>query len=187
MNRYIALIFLIISCSASAEDFQKCVYTPKATEKDSSMMSKIFQDCASYKNGVLNIAKAHLASLNFNKDNMADFYTAGKYFYVKPDGQFLAVLFYDNGPDYYKEGLVRALHNGKIAYYNMDFKLVLAPAYDRAWPFREGRALVCKGCALVESADSEHRSVEGGVWGYINKAGKEVVPVKYTSPEAARK
>ena len=71
-----------------------------------------------------------------------------------------------------------------IAYYDEDFELVIAPGYDWAWPFQDGRALVCKGCALTPVEDG-HKALEGGKWGYINKEGKEVVPVKYTAAEVS--
>jgi hypothetical protein len=75
------------------------------------------------------------------------------------------------------------LINGKIAYFNQDFEPVIAPTYDWGWPFRDGRAIVCKGCVLVPIEDG-HSMLEGGLWGYIDKNGEEVVPVKYTAAEA---
>lgn len=142
----------------------------------------MFENCASYKDGVLTIAREHLTNLNFGNLDTASFYSSDQYFHVKPDGRYLPVIPYDNGADPYQEGLSRSLLDGKIAYYNLDFELVLAPGYDWAWPFENGRALVCKDCARIPVEDG-HQALAGGVWGYINRQGEEVIPVQYKAGE----
>jgi len=186
MIRYIALIFTLLISSANAEEFGSCGYIPKKTEQYQYPEWEVFSSCASYENGVLIISNEHMDNLNFGKFGAARFFTSGQHFYVKADGKFLPVIFYDNGADYFQEGLTRSLQNGKIEYYNIDFKLVLSPGYDWAWPFHEGKALVCKGCVLTPVEDG-HKALQGGLWGYINKEGKEVVPVKYTASEVPSK
>jgi len=186
MIRYIVLIFIALISSANAQEFGECGYIPKRTEQYQYPEWEILKGCASYENGVLKIAKEHMENLNFGELNTARFFASEQHFYVKPDGKFLPVIFYDNGADSYQEGLTRSLLNGKIAYFNINFELILAPNYDWAWPFQEGRALVCKGCTLTPVEDG-HTALEGGVWGYINKEGKEVVPVKYTASEVPSK
>ena len=168
--------------SANAEEFGDCGYIPKKTENYKFPEWEVMKNCATYKNGVLEISKYHLANMNFGKANIASFFTAGQYFYIKPNGKYLPVIFYDNGADIYQEGLTRSIINGKIAYYDINFKLVLAPGYDWAWPFHQGKALVCKGCVLTPAEDG-HKALEGGLWGYINKEGKEVVLVVYKASE----
>jgi hypothetical protein len=186
MIQYIILIFILFISSANAEEFGACGYVPKRTEQYQYPEWEVLRNCASYENGVLNISQEHMDNLSFDNLNMTRFFTSGQHFYIKPDGKFLPVIFYDNGADYYQEGLTRSLQNGKIVYYDISFKLVLAPGYDWAWPFHKGRALVCKGCVLTPVED-EHTALEGGLWGYINKEGKEVVPVKYKASEASKK
>jgi WG containing repeat len=61
---------------------------------------------------------------------------------------------------------------------------VIAPKYDWGWPFEAGRALICLGCKPTRAVEDEHGSDEGGRWGFIDKSGKEVVPVKLTKAEA---
>ncbi|GAB2197029.1 hypothetical protein MAH4_10350 [Sessilibacter sp. MAH4] len=178
MNRYIAILVMLSSGFVVAQDFGPCGYIPKRTEHYQYPEWEVFEKCASYKDDVLQISKDHMGNLNFGKTGMTSFFTSGQYFYVKPDGRFLPVIFYDSGADYFQEGLIRSLNSGKIEYYNSDFELVLSPGYDWAWPFHEGKALVCKGCVLTPAEDG-HKALEGGLWGYINKEGVEVVPVKY--------
>ncbi len=186
MNRYIAIFITIFIGSVQAEDFGSCGYIPKKTEQYQYPEWEFFDSCASYKAGVLRISQEHMQRLNFGTEGLASFFTSGQYFYVKPDGRFLPVMFYDNGADYFREGLTRSQKNGKIEFYNKDFELVLSPGYDWAWPFHEHRALVCKGCVLIP-VERGHKALEGGLWGYINKEGKEVVPVKYNASDVLRK
>jgi hypothetical protein len=186
MKRYFALFFAFLIGTVNAQGFESCGYIPKQTQQRQFPEWEMFEHCASYINGVLKISRKHLANLNFNREtNNASFFTSGQYFYVKPDGKFLPVIFYDNGADYYQEGLTRSLLNGKIAYFNTDLELVLAPGYDWGWPFHEGRALVCNGCILAPVEDG-HQALQGGWWGYINREGKEVVPVRYKASEVPR-
>lgn len=171
---------------AFTEQFGTCAYIPKHTESYPYPEWEVLNNCASYKEGVLKIAKTHINNIGFTDTsttsdsslNNAPFFTAKQYFYVKSDGRFLPVIFYDNGADYYQEGLTRSLVNGKIAYFDKDFKQVITPKYDWGWPFESGKALVCKDCVLVALDDGD-KAYEGGLWGYINKQGEEVVPVKY--------
>jgi hypothetical protein len=186
MIRYIAPILITIIGSAHAEKFGECGCIPKRTEQYQYPEWEVLNGCASYENDVLKISQEHMDNLNFGEINAARFFTSGQHFYVKPDGKFLPVIFYDNGADSYREGLTRSLLKGKIAYYDINFALVIAPDYDWAWPFHEGRALVCKGCVLTPVEDG-HKALEGGMWGFINKEGKEVVPVKYTAAEVSSK
>jgi hypothetical protein len=90
----------------------------------------------------------------------------------------LQVLTFDNGADYFSEGLTRSLVGGKIAYFDRSFHQVISPKYDWGWPFEAGRALVCLGCSPTGFEKDGHSSVDGGKWGFIDKSGKEVVRVK---------
>ncbi len=181
MSKYITIIIMLFIISVKAEDFNSCGYIHKNTN-----LYELFDNCASYKDGNLQISKEHIKNLYFDKFDTASFFTSGQYFYVKPDGRFLPVLFYDNGADYFEEGLTRSLKSGKIEYYNTDLKLVLSPGYDWSWPFHEGKALVCNGCVLTSLEDG-HKALKGGSWGYINKEGKEIIPVKYKTSDLPKK
>lgn len=182
MIRYIVIFIALFFTSVEAQDWAQCYYLPLQTKDHPAQEWQAFEGCATYQDGVLYIAKEQLNNIDFKYQSIASFFTSGQFFYVKPDGIFLPVIAYDNGADYFEEGLTRSVKNGKIEYYNTDFELVLAPGYDWAWPFHEGKALVCQGCALTP-VDHEHHAMRGGLWGYINKEGKEIVPVKYPFSE----
>ena len=186
MIRYLTLTFIVLTVSANATELGDCGYTPKRTGQHVNPGWEIFEDCASYEDGVLKIAREHLTNLNFGNLDIASFYCPDQFFYVKPDGRYLSVIAYDNGADPYQEGLTRSLLEGKIAYYNLDFELVLAPGYDWAWPFENGRALVCKGCTAKPVEDG-HQALTGGLWGYIDRQGEVVIPVQYKAGEVPGK
>ena len=54
-------------------------------------------------------------------------------------GRFLYyVQWFDNGPDYYSEGLRRINKNGKIGFANAEGDIVIEPKYDWTHPFNYG-------------------------------------------------
>jgi hypothetical protein len=107
--------------------------------------------------------------------------------------------FFDNGPDYYEEGLARFIYNGKVGFHDVKGNEVIAPAYGFASPFRDGLAHVCNGChaeypqkptyvplsAAICQGPREpmYLSIVGGKWGMIDATGKIVVPLVYASFE----
>lgn len=94
--------------------------------------------------------------------------------------ELFQVFTFDNGPDYISEGLFRIVgKHQKIGFANMNGQIVIKPEYDAAYPFTEGKALVCKGC-LVQK-EGEHSSWTGGKWGVINKKGNMLTPYIYDS------
>ncbi|ARN85037.1 hypothetical protein GQ61_06735 [Candidatus Nucleicultrix amoebiphila FS5] len=109
-------------------------------------------------------------------------------------------VFFDNGPDYYEEGLSRFIKDGKVGFHDTKGQVVIPPLYDFASPFREGHANVCQGCyahypkmptypALSSSFCSSmredmYKSVVGGKWGMIDRQGRVVIPLIHDSWEA---
>ena len=83
-----------------------------------------------------------------------------------------SVFIVDNGPDYPSNGLFRIIQNGKIGYANLKGQIVIAPQFDCAYPFKNGKAQVGKGCQT--KADGEHHYWTGGQWYTINKKGNAV-------------
>lgn len=78
---------------------------------------------------------------------------------------------YDNGPDYPSEGLFRIVQDGKIGYADADtYAIVIAPQFDCAFPFENGKAKVSKQCRTVK--DGEHSVWESDEWQYVDKQGK---------------
>ncbi|MBF0588403.1 MAG: WG repeat-containing protein [Magnetococcales bacterium] len=90
----------------------------------------------------------------------------------------------DNGPDPFQEGLARFIQDNLVGFYNPSGRVVIPARFDFAWPFFDGTSSVCKACQKVRIG--EHTTVEGGVWGMIDKKGKIIVPMRYLSPGQAR-
>lgn len=173
----ITFFFILLSGSVHASGLQSCAFIPKQTEQTPYPEIEVFHHCASYQNKHLEISDKHWSKLNFDENQLTTLFTQDQYFYLKPDRSYLPVITYDNGADYFQEGLTRSLLNGKIAFYNHDFELVLATDFDWAWPFQDGIARVCRGC-VVTQVDEEHTGLTGGVWGYIDKQGNQVDPAR---------
>jgi len=140
--------------------------------------------------GSLRIDRRHLGRLDFGIDGMAAVFVEGRgWAYVRRDGRTLEVPEFDNGPDDFSEGLVRIRRDGKTGYADRSFRTVIRPRFDDGWPFDGGRALVCIGCRLAppDPRHDEHRPVSGGAWGFIDRTGREVVPIRYSREEALAK
>lgn len=90
----------------------------------------------------------------------------------KNENVLFEVFKYDNGPDYFSEGLLRIVKNGKIGYANEQGKIVIEPQYNCAWPFANGKASVSNNCKVEK--DGEHKIWTSENWVKIDKSGKIV-------------
>lgn len=170
---------MLIATIALAEDFPlPC----KFVAADPQDLGENFS-CAVRKNGAVTVSKAALAKMYLNQDGLAQALIDHSWYYIKRDGATLPVITFDNGADYFSEGLVRSRVGGKIAYFDAQFKQVIPPKYDWGWPFEDGKALVCIGCAEGVRDGEGHSKVEGGRWGYIDRNGREVVNVTHLREE----
>jgi hypothetical protein len=124
-----------------------------------------------------------LRALSFDKDGIAAVWIAAvkRFHNVGRDGRMVPVVTYDNGPDYFVEGLARTPANGKVGFIDRTLRVVIPARYDMAFPFEHGRAAVCNGC--VPKRHGEHAFMEGGLWGMIDRDGREIVPPQYHSGE----
>ena len=170
------------SRSAPPPPTLKCWYAESLSAPAAKSGSDTQDLCARQtEDGKLEIDPHHLRSLSFTTNGMAEVHVQGiGWVYVRPNGDTLPVMTYDNIPDRFSEGLVRGQRDGKIVYFGNDFKPAFPERFDWGWPFEGGRALVCLGCALEPDTDEEHRSLVGGRWGYIDHAGRTVVPVIFS-------
>jgi hypothetical protein len=185
-----ALLAATIAGSVFASEPFDCFYSSRAASKDKHSEFSLHRRCATLQSdGSIIILPQHLRALDFHSDGLATLVLKrGGWFYVRPNGKSLEVLTYDNGADYFVEGVVRGRRNGKIAFFDRTFRMVLPPKYDFAWPFDNGLASVCSGCKEEHAPDPEHHAaLTGGTWGYIDHRGNEVIPVKYSRDEAARR
>ncbi|MGN5537861.1 MULTISPECIES: WG repeat-containing protein [unclassified Alcaligenes] len=86
--------------------------------------------------------------------------------YVNHRGEALLRPFiYDNGPDYFEEGLARFVHDGKMGFHDEALRIWVPARYDFAFPFVNGKAQVGMDCHRV--SDGEHRSVYCQHWDSI--------------------
>lgn len=99
-------------------------------------------------------------------------------------------FFIDNGCDYYEEGLARYVQNNKIGFSNERGQHVIKAAFDMAFPFTNGVAVVSNGCKVVykkfQGNPSESYPVYvGGKWGVIDKKGNIIVPIAQKDSDTA--
>lgn len=97
----------------------------------------------------------------------------GELIAINPAGKELYRVFnYDNGPDYPSEGLFRIVQDGKIGYADeATGKIVIAPKYECAWPFEDGKAKVSLKCG--EEKMDEYSMWISEEWIFIDKEGKK--------------
>ena len=127
--------------------------------------------------GTIIVQRDHLNDLKFI-DGLAAIRLPNGWVYVTHDGRAAPVVTYDNGPDYFEEGLARTSRGGKFGFIDKNLSEVIAPTWDFAFPFVGGFAAVCEGCR-GHRIDDEHSELRGGRWGYIDRSGQVVVPVEY--------
>ena len=178
--RYIALILLIFTINdIHASD---CVYAPKPNKEHPYGEICPQGDCGEIVNhDFLRLKKNHFERLSFSKKGLSWILIDNKVFYVSKDGKTMRTHFYDNGPDYFEEGLARTILNKKFGYMDESLKIIIKPRYDFGFPFCNGYAIVCNKCEPEQ--EGEHREVIGGQWGVINKKGEVVIPIKFEREE----
>jgi hypothetical protein len=106
------------------------------------------------------------------------------WYYIDKSGNILKIrsFIYDNGPDYFKEDLARFTLEGKIGFLNEKGEVVIEPLkFNFVSPFFDSLAVVCFGCKEVR--EDEHALLKGGKWGYIDRTGKIVIPLKFEAAE----
>jgi hypothetical protein len=137
------------------------------------------ESCATQIGSDLKLCRAGFDAMEWNEAGMAGVVVARRHHYVRRDGSMLPVITYDNGPDYFSEGLVRSPVDGKLAYFDEHFRQVIPPVYDWGSPLLRGHALVCRGCRPTLPDSDGHVAMQGGTWGYIDRKGREIVPVTF--------
>ena len=148
----------------------ECSYVAKRGELDRQ------GPCARMEGDAPRIDPAHLARMAFDHGLAEVRIDTAGIAYVRRDGRAALVFIFDNGADYFKQGLARGLRHGKLVYYDRRLRPVIVTGYDWGEPFEHGRAGVCIGCK-VEKLGDEHSYMAGGRWGVIDRRGKLVVPL----------
>jgi hypothetical protein len=88
----------------------------------------------------------------------------------KEENILFEVFWYDNGPDYFSEGLFRIIKNGKIGFADRNGQIIIEPIYECATPFENGKSKVAFDCYLKEFG--EYKRMESNEWFFIDNKGK---------------
>jgi hypothetical protein len=117
------------------------------------------------------VSAQYLRSLSFDSGGLATVRVDDGWMYVDRYGKALitGVPTFDNGPDYFNDGLVRFVKDGKYGFANRTGRVVIQPIYDGAMPFEKGKAKVCKGCFIRTAGDYQFFS--GGQWFLLDTRG----------------
>ena len=93
-------------------------------------------------------------------------------FFDRKGNYLYSPFFFDNGPDYFVEGLTRFVKNGKMGFADRFGKKVIHASYNYVDPFYCGYALVCFDCSYTRfSIDDEHCCGYAGTrYGIMNRA-----------------
>jgi len=175
------VLCLLLAVSAEAAE---CTYASKVTTGNRQPELTAQGTCGEFVGqDEFRISPEHLSKLLF-RDGLAVVLVDDKAFYVARSGKAARVHVFENGADYFSEGLARTISQGKFGYIDRKLTIVIKPEYDFSFPFRNGKAIVCTGCVTV--AEGEHRAVKGGTWGMIDTAGAIVIPIRYTKEELER-
>lgn len=88
--------------------------------------------------------------------------------YVDQDGRaVLRPYIFDNGPDYFVEGLARFVERGKIGFHDEALNVVIPAQYDFAYPFAGGVTRVGTNCQKEQHG--EHSSVYCEKWETVSR------------------
>jgi len=130
------------------------------------------------RNGKWVIQPRYVLALDFLPTGIAAVVDDSGWVYIDKKGDLVIRPFlFDNGPDYFSEGLARFTVNNRFGFFDEYGKIVIQPRFDFARPFSGGFAAVCEGGE--NRRDGEHSYRHGGKWGFINKTGKIIIPLQY--------
>lgn len=93
----------------------------------------------------------------------------GVLYFVNGSGRTAPAFLFDNGADYFVEGLARTSKSGKVGFVDASLNEVVPPVWDFARPFKGGRSLVCQGCTVRPVG--EHQVLRDGKWGAMTRQG----------------
>jgi hypothetical protein len=97
---------------------------------------------------------------------------SGFYAIDQKENRLYEVYWFDNGPDYLKDGLFRIKRNSKIGYANTKGEIIIEPQFDCANTFENEKAKVTFDCELKKVG--EHTEMKSDNWFYIDKTGKRI-------------
>jgi hypothetical protein len=168
------------SAARAAGSLLDCAFAPDGGDKVQTMHA-----CASISaTGALELKESELDHLTYD-GGLATVQVGKLFFYVDEKGRSAPVASVEGRPVEFHDGLApspRLIGGGyRIGYIDRSLRLVIPPRWDGGLDFEGGRAQVCRGCKVAR--DGDFAELQGGVWGCIDTAGREVVPVEQPSPD----
>ena len=128
--------------------------------------------------GTVMIKPQFIVANNFLPTGIAAVVDSIGWAYINTEGNVVIRPFiYDNGPDYFSEGLARFTRDDKFGFFDDTGQIIIEPQFDFAFPFSGGLSAICMGCK--KRKEDEHTVIEGGKWGYVGKRGEVVIDVKF--------
>lgn len=175
-SQSISLVVLVGACAiAPRSEWLPCTFVPIEDETRDTI-----SHCARrIRDGTLEVQPAALDVLAARGVDPAPLVLDGTLHYLNSVGVVVPVLPFDNGPDYFIEGLARTVQGGKVGFIRDDLTLAIPPRWDFAFPFENGTAVVCNGCTFRPVGEA-HLEVVGGRWGVIDREGLVVVPLVHS-------
>ena len=173
-NSFLSVLLLgtFVACTTPQSKVVECAYMPKVEDNTSSDFSPQGECGKLIDEDSLLLYPEHFNNLNFATSSFASVYTNSGMFYVSKSGKVMKTMFFDNGADYFEEGLARTISKGKYGFMNRKLDVVIEPQFDFVFPFSKGKAKFCNGCKEKKDKHGEHSMRVGGTWGFVDKEGK---------------
>ena len=156
----------------------ECAYVPQKTETNKYPELTQYTDCAQINDQQeIIINDNHLNKVWFDGSGLAEIRVFDGVYYLNKNGKVIKSYLYDNGADYFQEGLSRTEQNNKFGFFDKKLNVVIQPVYDFAYPFSGGVSKVCLGCKKIKVG--EHVEMKNGKWGGIDKSGNVVIDISH--------
>jgi hypothetical protein len=121
--------------------------------------------------------KELLNAIQFDENNLSCLRVKDtqEYYYVNKSGKSHVVKFFDNGCDYFSEGIARGKKGKYIFFFDMHLRVKLRIEAFHATPFEDGKSQVCPAGELRKNEGDEHTEVVcKDDWYVIDKTGKRL-------------
>ena len=176
-------LFMLSSNAASFESIECYYYTddPEKEVIDKDCLTLIKSDVSNSHEGDALITKKVVLKASYDESDLSFLMSKAGMFYFNRSGLVRRALTYDNGPDYFSEGLARTIKNNKIGFFDKKLNVVIKPEYDFGFPFNNGKAIVCNECK--KQKNGEYSTIVGGKWGIIDARGNIIVPIEKSKEE----
>jgi hypothetical protein len=173
MNKLFLTISILLISRLSLAD------TPCGYPSKKDLAIEFYKSCGEIKGDQLQLHDWHKNNIDFDQDGLGCVLIGGdKAFYINKKGDTRRTIFFDNGCDYFEDGLARGYEKGKMIYMDKNLNVVLRPGFEWLLPFDYDHATVCNG-PFETIQDGEHSLMKNGQCGLIDKQGNLVVDAKY--------